>query len=178
MTFPLFPALAFSTGLFVVLTFLWLSKGRASNRVDRMLDSAIAVALFVLVFLAGLWALFSYYLRVGFALAFLVAFSRSRRMPAGLLASPPDGGFSIARRIARVGLLLLLLFANGLVAQGFWYPGCAIALAFPLRDGEYCVIQGGNSPVTSFHGRYALDFAKLNAFGSRANGVVPAELTD
>ena len=57
-----------------------------------------------------------------------------------------------------------------------------VELAWPLREGRFVVVQGGNSLLLNHHfevpaQRYALDVTRVEA-GSRARGLSPAPLTD
>lgn len=73
-------------------------------------------------------------------------------------------------------------------ARGYAIPDeKPIALAFPLRNGDYSVFNGGsqallnshiqtlnNPKFRSYRGQsYGVDIVKLNGFGSRAVGLVP-----
>jgi len=67
----------------------------------------------------------------------------------------------------------------------YFYLSPSVALAFPLSDGVYYVIQGGSNAITNpFHRTatnhqqdYAIDIVKLNWAGNRAAGVYPHELS-
>ena len=70
---------------------------------------------------------------------------------------------------------------------GKWYPPqlTAVELAFPFRAGTYAVMQGGSNGATNpfHHGKIlsqqlAVDWVKLNGWGSRANGLRPDHLND
>jgi len=90
--------------------------------------------------------------------------------------------------IKKVGWNLLtilgLLFLMGLLL-GRWYPPIpsAIQVEMPLRKGVYAISQGGSNGATNpiHHGavqseRLAIDWVKLNGWGSRASGINPGNL--
>jgi len=57
----------------------------------------------------------------------------------------------------------------------------AVALRFPLKEGVYIAGHGGGNPLINYHNvsetqEYALDLLKLNAFGTRAEGIRPEQL--
>ena len=70
-------------------------------------------------------------------------------------------------------------------------PGTVVELAFPLKNGTYLVVNGGsslnvnahlmtlNASVPRFHAyrgqSYGVDIVKLNGWGLRASGLLPAE---
>ncbi len=54
-------------------------------------------------------------------------------------------------------------------------------LSFPLQEGVSYVAQGGSSPGLNYHNvdraqRYAVDVGQLEAVGTRAWGLYPADL--
>ena len=58
-----------------------------------------------------------------------------------------------------------------------------ISLDFPLRNGSYYVLHGGNDETINGHysvlgQKFALDIVKLNSFGVRSNKFLPKELQD
>ncbi len=73
-------------------------------------------------------------------------------------------------------------------------PERAVTLAFPLEPGVYLVVNGGSNINTSAHlmtldasiprfrawrgQSYGVDLVKLNAFGLRARGILPADPKD
>jgi hypothetical protein len=85
----------------------------------------------------------------------------------------------------KLGTLFILLLLDALALRTYFYPVSPVELAFPLSDGVYCVVQGGNSLLTNaFHRddtsgqlEYALDIVKLNRAGNRAKRVYPRDLT-
>lgn len=77
-----------------------------------------------------------------------------------------------------------LAFAIFLAAsmRGYFYAEEPVYLDFPLEDGWYYVGQGGNSPLINYHNtyrpqQYALDIVALDAWGRRATGLYPSELS-
>jgi len=59
----------------------------------------------------------------------------------------------------------------------------AINLEFPLKHGNYYIIQGGNSEVINHHysfsaQKYALDIIQLNSYGFRSKKMLPTVLED
>ena len=62
------------------------------------------------------------------------------------------------------------------------YEDTPIKLKFPLSNGVYYTVQGGNSLAGNHHysitaQRYALDIVKINTWGLRAKGLMPSKLT-
>jgi hypothetical protein len=78
------------------------------------------------------------------------------------------------------GLLSVFLLVGFLVR--IYDRKSAITLQFPLRNGVFYTAHGGAFPFTNYHGiyvreqRYACDFVRLNRWGIRALGILPAKL--
>jgi hypothetical protein len=80
--------------------------------------------------------------------------------------------------------VLLGFFFGGValgVVRAHEVPPGAIDLAFPLRGGSFLIAHGGSTSAANMYNvhpqqRYAVDIMKLNAFGSRANGLYPRDL--
>jgi murein DD-endopeptidase MepM/ murein hydrolase activator NlpD len=127
----------------------------------------------------GAWAFATVYLRscvIGaFVVASVVAISRTIRAREPLR--------SRRRFVAYAALLLILLGLDGWAASAAWYAELPIEGGLPLAAGRYCVLQGGDTRLTSpFHDRLreftALDIVKLADWGNRARRLLPRELGD
>lgn len=58
-----------------------------------------------------------------------------------------------------------------------------VHLAFPLKNGEYSIVGGGNNSIINHHfevdaQRYAIDIIKINKFGVRYNNLISSDLTN
>jgi Peptidase family M23 len=162
----------------------WLWKRKAKSKSDWVLALSIVSSLSLLAFIATPWAMSSYYLRYVlvalFAIAVYFSFVKVKNArPQGL-----PGGNKLGRAV-KVAVLFVLLSVNVLAIRTYFYSVAPVELAFPLSDGVYYVVQGGNSLLTNpFHKtdtnnqiEFALDIVKLNRAGNRAAGVYPRELT-
>ena len=168
----------------MVAPIAWLVRTRIAGVRQWLAASAAGAAVSSSASLIGPWALLSVYLRPVAAIALCAALAlaayRSSRRTTGV--NPPG----VTRR--RFALQLSVAGVFGLVVidglAGRVAPGRTTDLDFPLDDGMYAVLQGGNSLLTNpFHhwfpsDRYALDLVKLNALGNRARGIAPARLDD
>jgi hypothetical protein len=164
---------------------VWIARLR-TGKARRLLAASLLVATMTgSALLVGPWVLLSLYLRP-VVLAALVAvllarLVRARKAPVDERASRDAGGWSLVLQYG-------LAFAFGAVLLdaivGRRAPAGPVNLDFPLEEGTYGVLQGGNSLVLNpFHrwfasDRHALDIVKLNASGNRASGLAPARLTD
>jgi hypothetical protein len=162
----------------------WLYLSRAATSLERLLTLAGALAWFAFAFLVGAWLFVGLSLRwltlVLFA-AGLARFSARWWRDASWPAAPQR-----VRLTFRQGsLLILTVVGAALAADVAWSradPREAVALAFPLRDGRFGVIQGGTRWLTNpFHfagaeDRHALDLVALTSLGRRAHGLFPARL--
>jgi Peptidase family M23 len=149
---------------------------------DWLFSSVIASLMVSAVYLIGTWAYLSYYLRY-LALLLLIfslvlSYYRLRRN------KPKNPEQKTKRLVFRIFSLLTLLSLNIWIITGRMTFRKPIELEFPLKEGTYYILQGGNGGINNFfHSfkpdlRYALDIVKLNSFGNRACGLCPGELND
>jgi hypothetical protein len=178
--------------LFAVLTLglavgpmLWLARARAAGPRHLLAAASVAATMSGSALLAGPWVLLSVDLRpvilAALVVVLLVAAFRTGR---GTRQWRHPG--AAGRRLTWQNVTA---FVFGLVladaVAGRIAPAGAVDLSFPLEaDGEYAVLQGGNSlALNPFHhwfasDEHAVDIVKLAAFGNRARRLVPGRLTD
>ena len=156
-------------GLTAVLIFLqW--RSRPANKLKWLTDSLVSFLVLLLLFVGAHWDMTSYYLRVLlfplFGLASLAAYRH--------IAAAESINFV---RENGVNILLILVFGwmNVTLLSGKFYPGEAIDLAYPLRDGVYYVGGGGSNRWINNHNAfppqdYALDILQLNPVGRVSRG--------
>lgn len=153
--------------------------------------AATATALWTMALL-GIWLVPPWWapLAFGVALAAVVAIGLRRRLP---FASKLPVAWG-ARLSAGFFLVLGMASAYGLASA--WrsraaLPPPAVNLSFPLEPGSYLVVNGGSSIKTNAHlmtldagvprflewrgQSYGVDLVKLDAFGLRARGLLPAD---
>lgn len=154
--------------LFLPLIFIYLQWHTSLGGLrDWVLNSAPFAAGILCFFVLQPWYISSVYLRWVWLILYLVAavFSFLRKQS------------SDAPRIGRWAALANMLTAavlGGVAIAGLWgyhVPPSALALAFPLGQGDYVVGNGGNSPLINGHQvaytqTYAVDVVGLNAFGN------------
>lgn len=164
----------------------WFWKRKAKSRMDWALALSIVTALSLLAFIATPWAMSSYYLRyiLPALLALAVYLSLRKAKFFKLQILPADGSSKLADAF-KAAALLVLLALDVVALRTYFYAVAPVELSFPLSDGAYCVVQGGNSALTNpFHRtgdgdplEYALDIVKLNGAGNRATGIYPGDLS-
>ena len=159
----------------------WQLSGRYRSRSAWAIRTVAASSIAVFAYLAAPWAFTSYYLRfillgIFAAVCFYSYWRTTRRL---LLVHASN----ISSRAPSVILLLLFVGLNLSAVSPHYYRAESLGVSFPLASGSFYVLQGGQSFATNpFHvladSSHALDIVKLNAFGNRANGIAPRELTD
>jgi hypothetical protein len=172
------------SSLLPFLAIAWLWKSKAINKTDWALKVSIVGALALATFIATPWAMTSYYLRYILIVLFALAVYFSLRR---VKESRPQTLSSMGKKliVVKVVGLLALLPLDVMAIRTYFYSVSPVELAFPLSNGVYYVIQGGNSRLTNpFHRSgtdnredYALDIVKLNWAGNRATGIYPQGLT-
>lgn len=159
---------------FVALVLIILAK--RSSGLRWWLHVLVSILLLGFCYQAGVWAMYSIYLKYVFVAAGLALI---------IWSWPPSHGSrsAVLRKLVWFGIVGLLVLANGLTLKGKFHPSeSGIELEFPLRNGKFYVLQGGNSPISNFfHVRnssqkYAVDIVRLNGFGARARGIIPSNL--
>jgi peptidase M23-like protein len=163
---------------------VWLARARVAGR--HALLTAIHVALLITgaAVLVGPWVLVSLYVRAAVLVALsgvlLLATRRAQRGP-GAASSAQRARRSLRWRVAVIAVFGLIVAD---AVAGLRAPSTAVDLAFPLDEGAYAVLQGGNSvALNPFHqwyasDRHAVDFVKLGGLGNRTRAFPAARLAD
>jgi hypothetical protein len=180
----LFPAVAISNLLLPSALLWWLFKTRAQSRVYF-----VSIFLLLAVYLAvASWSIFGFWHVIGsfWPAVFLIAlaailFHRLRRgLPVAWLPQKWSREFFIAGGIALYAASFAIMIPS--LWQARTYRGEPLRVSPPLRNGTYNVRSGGANFFVNQHSadptvKYALDINKRNAFGLRAEGCYPAELS-
>jgi len=161
---------------------LW--RGKEADRCRWLLKALYTGVLVAYIIKLGRWDFLSFYVRYLMALAWAAAALKSYlavRTAPFIASDKPKRQW-----LAYAASVTLLLFFSGFLGwawRAHVYPkNEAVDLSFPLHDVWAYVGQGGNSTSLNYHNdshaqRYALDIVALNAFGVRARGLNPQELT-
>lgn len=170
--------------VFPVAGLVWLWKGNELSKLEWLLKLSIVLLYGIQIFLIGRWDFLSYFLRFG-VIALLVVAVYMSFIKAKSLPFYPTRKFSnyVSIGISSLVILVLLSSLSSHIPRGYFFNGESVQLAFPLKQGTYYVAHGGNSPAINYHNvnptqQYALDIVKLNAVGTRANGLYPRSLTN
>ena len=127
-------------------------------------------------FIFGFWHVVGSFWPVFYLVAFvaILAFKVLRGLPAQWL---PNGWswetFLTGLNVVHAALWALLIPP---LLQARSYEGQALSLSSPLRGGDFYVVSGGGNGAVNQHTDYAMDIAKLNAFGFSAAGFYPEDL--
>lgn len=163
--------------LFLILTLaLALRSIALAWKTTTWSGVSLAVAMAVFIYLYGAWIYLSFYAKYVFAGTFLLA------VIAGLLENrdPKRTGFKIRQFIwCDLFLLLIVLYFTGTTGSA-----TSISLNFPLKHGDYFVLQGGKGlPANVFHFNsrravFAMDIVRLDDNGRRCRQVFSKKLDD
>ena len=156
---------------------LWLARWPRRPRVAWWSTFLFATAFVAQAFLMAPWSWFGielrYLLLVAFTAALIVSLTRKETPPV-----VPNTLFTAVK------FILAVFFGIGAAfgLRGWVPPHDTISLYPPLTNGRYIVGQGGSSVFVNYHNvyppqRFALDIQKLNAFGTRAGGFYPSDVT-
>jgi hypothetical protein len=174
--------LALTIGLHLALPLLLIigvATVKSGSRLQWGTDVLLTAALLVLLHVAGAgWAMFGMVWRSALWAAFVLALLLSIRRVARW-AWLPTGTFRGWLRWLMSALGLLLLGSSlPAVIGAHQHDEAHVDLAFPLRGGEFHVLQGGATELVNAHHavtaqRYALDIVALHESGRRAHGLAP-----
>ncbi|MCK6619919.1 MAG: M23 family metallopeptidase [Calditrichaceae bacterium] len=163
---------------------VWLWKRLYKSKFDAIFMALLVGVYIHYIYRGGEWHLFGYYFRYFWGAAFLVALLRMVYQ----LRSLPF--WSPKTRKEKFGLYFMGFFSAVFLGLGIWacrgttFRGEAVSLSFPLKNGNFYVIEGGDSPVINNHHRFfpvpekfSLEVVKLDNAGRYARGFFPEELT-
>lgn len=168
---------------------LWMAFAPPRSMVGFCTQFTASAACLWAAALLGIWLVPPWWAPYGFGAGLLAAASLAlrRRRPVATLLPATPGAWIVATLFTALGTVS----AYGISIA--WRsrtapPEPAVTLAFPLESGTYLVVNGGsdintnahlmtlNASIPRFRGQsYGVDIVKLDAFGFRALGVLPAE---
>jgi len=161
-----------------VLAVVIIFSATGKSRSRWLVRNVVGVLLMIFCYQAAIWAAYSVYLKYVFVVFTLAALVWSVVCPVRK-----------TKRISPVGIMLCvlvsipLIIGNVMALRSHQSPSDEMMdLQFPLRNGTYYILQGGNSRLTNFfHGRWhwqelALDIVKLDKWGRRASGLLPSDV--
>ncbi len=173
---------------------LALAVARVPSRAAWSAGFAATTAVLVLLALTGLWIVPPAWTLMLYLLGWVAAAWLGVRRWSTLATRPRSRG----EWIAVVSAIALTVFAVR-ESLGAWRgrerpEGAVVALAFPLRDGRYLILNGGDDVRINAHLKtrdasvprfarwrgngYAVDIVALDQFGARAPGLQPTENVD
>jgi hypothetical protein len=171
--------------IFIVLPIVWLAVAiwfPFSNTIFLLLTGVSAYAFISYSLLVVQWGIFGYGLRglliVGSFVSLPIWIGRLQSLPVFSQSSIWGWLFTLVSS----GLLRLVIPSLFQSFTGYPRLPKPIELSFPFGSGMYEVGQGGASEILNYHMaykpiRYAFDLGKINRFGTRAMGLLPANLT-
>ena len=151
----------------VVITILW--RTRHSSKLKWFTDTLLFFLALLFAFVTGRWDETSLYLRyLLFPLLAFASILAFRRIT--LRESSPSLMLRLRDNAANILLIGFLSWLNISILTGYRYPGEAVNLSYPLRDGFYYVGGGGSSRWINDHHAfppedYALDINGLSSVG-------------
>ncbi len=168
------------TVLLPLLFILWLIYNPRVSKPEWFVKILLVGNIVLIFFQIGAWAFSSYYLKFFILGLFTVSVIYSYLTRRNLSCSKHKR--YEPRLILMVLFVLCTLLLNFFVYSGRYYSGNAVALDFPLTQGNYIVLQGGSNSLTNpFHSVapqaiFSIDIVKLNQFGNRAVSLFPNNL--
>lgn len=163
----------------------WQLRKYYRSTLDIIIMTALVGVYVARLFYTGEWYMYGYLLRYVYLILFVAitiyVFIKHKSLPFNIQRHPREKfGFFF------FGLFILVFLGITIWAYlGQSFSGKAIALQFPLKNGIYYVIEGGDSPVINENHRlppvpekYSLAFVKLDNAGKRAAAYFPDKLSE
>jgi|GEM_PF-3027388 len=161
---------------------IWLWKREYHSESDRMMMSLLTGGFVFYIFLAGQWHAIGYGVRLMlplvFALALAGSFYRNRSLPVWHKRNPKEW----------FAALIMSLFIVIFAAMAVWsYLGkthekTPIEASFPFRNGDFAILDGGNSPIINSLHRYpdipdkfSIKIGRLSKVGKHSTGFFPVD---
>ena len=166
------------------LLLIALYRNKASSLFSKITFTGVVAGFLLVFWLSGsAWHWFGFIWANIFCVLFIpIAFINFRKSKG--IARWPE------RRIRSwlvpvLNCFLIIIFIGQIVSvhNSRSYSELAVHLKFPLGEGVYQVIHGGNDISTNYHNsipaqKFALDIVQISGFGARASGLMPDSLED
>lgn len=173
--------------LYIVIPLFFLVRIWRNYNVDlgEWLSEVTLYGFYIIaLFLIGYWLVFyGSFFRYFLFIAFFAATLKSLRNTKRRFYFKSLTVKQIFLYIITFSISSILITKIFLAMNGFFPPPCFVALEFPLKDGEFYILQGGANSVINHHynnsaQRYALDVIQLNRFGLKVNKLNPKKVDD
>lgn len=167
-----------------LIIFIWFFKRKHNTIVAFIFESLLIIEVLVILYFIGSWSLINYLLKyinvilIFILLIFMIINTKKYSLYFSLLKK------DIIKYFIKFVLIIFFLFFIITIFKSFFITSPSINLAFPLKNGFYCTIQGGNSYISNiFHRQqkglsYALDFVKLGKSGCRSINILSTKPSD
>lgn len=150
----------------VLLTLLAMGRERSEA---AWLLTAISVGFYLCaVAIAGMWLLLPWYTPVMYGMIFIAALVFSLRR-AGTRGPWPRSMTGWSVFAARAVVCTLMLWLAAYAVSGRRAPEPVVELEFPLRQGNYLVVNGGSNTLLNAH--FEMTAPRFHAYRGSANGV-------
>jgi Peptidase family M23 len=170
----------------------WLAIAPPRNLLGVLLQALVTIGVLLAIARMGIWIFPPWWMPYGYGLLFLMALMMVWRRPKPLRRMPSSwlGWMTI------IGFVAVGVFVGNEAIRSWMgqFPPTipAIDLAFPLRGGDYLLVNGGSDIRINAHlklldeavprfrayrgSSYGVDIVKIDRFGWRAKGIAPSDL--
>ncbi len=171
--------------LFPITLLIWLWFRQYKSLFDWLVMILLVGSVVAFLYYTGEWHWYGVYLRYVLLALYVAAVVRSfwRAKQTSFWMQKTSREWFGTAMILFFTLIFSLLSIWAYYGQS--YHTEPIELSFPLKNGTYYAIEGGDSPLINKHHfypdipvKFSVDITKLNSVGTRAAGIYPGDLTD
>lgn len=183
MTIPLQILLSLVLHIFLPLYFFgWLIFAKSPSLAFKIGTVALVTVYLLFLARAGIWHIFGLfwnYLYFGLYVITLIIVIYNSNTSDLLPKNDIKSWVNLAAVVMTFLIFLVWRMPQLYFARSF--PSPAVELEFPLRTGEFLVVQGGSTTALNHHygnraQKFALDIVKIDRLGFRAAGLLPSAL--
>ena len=189
----MYVSMLLTQGVLPVCLLLWQGWVKSYSRVGWLLKTLLVAAYLAAVSMTGMWPVFlTWWMPYLYWLIWFATIVLTYRSMARIALWPKRNIWGVTKILFCGGVAGFFVFYSLQAATGYILPDAQpIPLDFPLRNGHYSVLSGGNQMLMSsnhiktlkeekfqsYRGQsYEIDLVKLNQFGSRTVGLLPKDL--
>jgi hypothetical protein len=166
----------------VFFVILWRHKG--TQFWQWLLQTALYGSSVLALLLIGVWPLiWGYWAREILVIGFIVVAIKSFFNVKRVYRIRYQGLKPLFSQLMNLAIFAILIWQSAVALQGSVTPSNPISLQFPLKQGNFCVVQGGDKEIINHHysiraQKFAVDLVQLGLWGLSTHKPMSKKLSD